>query len=114
MENSLINNVIQFDNYLDTHKDLWCLYNSHDRKEDLNHNVSWSLQEGHSGPIATVYFNSLTGLFSVEINDHFYQFGNINSLLFSQIELDIMEEDNITFYHLTCKSSDTLIRFLFK
>lgn len=92
----------------------WCMYSIYDRNEDLNGNVLWELQEGHSGPSVNVKFNSKTRIFTASINDHFYQFGNIDRSLYSSDEIRVEDDSKITYYHLTTNSPDVLVKFLFE
>lgn len=47
-----------FDNFLKTNKNSWYIYSHRDKFDEPNGNISWKLQEGHSGPILSVNFDS--------------------------------------------------------
>ena len=107
-----------FDSYLIDAPNIWYIFSSSDRIEDENNNVSWKLQEGHSGPILTVNYDSISKMYTTGINDYFYQFGNIVQSEFSDNELKRSEFETetgevICCYDLTTASNEVLVKFLF-
>ena len=87
-----------FDNYLKNTSRLWYIYSDLDKTLDINNNISWKLQEGHSGPILKITYNYNSELFSTDICDHFYQFCNINPSTFLDDEIKRYEIEEISFY----------------
>jgi len=103
-----------FDNFLKTNKNPWYIYSSCNKIVESNGDISWTLQDSHSGPLLKVNFNSFSGLYSTEINDYFYHFGNINPELFENIIITEFNGGRIMNYQLRTNSVEVLIRFLFK